>query len=55
MDVHPLGQPGRLEPGQLPVQHDKRRLVLVAHVEIDVGRGDDMGADQHALEHAMWV
>ena len=48
-------QPGRLDRGDLAFEDRVALRVFVAQVDVDLGRLDHPGRDQHALDHAVRV
>ena len=41
--------------GKFQRQHLERRRIFVADVDVDIGRIDDMGADQRALQETVQI
>src|SRR6185312_15378050 len=55
MDARVLGKAGRFEGSDLVGQDDTALRIFVAQIDVDVGRLDGPGADQHAFEKTMRI
>ena len=55
MDLGELVETGALELGDLVEQHQAKLGIFVADVDVDLGRFDHPGGDQHAFEEAVRI
>ena len=53
--AHVHARTARRQLCDLALEHFERGRIFVAQIDVDVGRVDDMRADQHAFEEAMRI